>query len=109
MSPTAPVAIPASRRTASANGTWKPGPAGIFACGKVPPEEQSSRSTPRVLRSFASATVCGRSQPPDSAQSVADTRTHNGNRSGQTARTASITSNKGRLRFSNGPPYRSVR
>src|ERR1035437_1471023 len=45
ISPTAPVAIPASRLIASANGTWYPVPSGILAVATFPPDDASIRST----------------------------------------------------------------
>src|SRR5437660_2068482 len=106
--PTAPVGMPASRRTRSANGTWYPGPSGIFASATPPPDEQSIRSAPRAFSRRASSTVCSMSHPP-SFQSVHESRTESGSRSGHTVRTASTTSRQNRRRPSYGPPYSSVR
>ena len=73
------------------------------ASGAAPPDEQSTRSTPRAFSRRASSTDWSASQPP-STQSVAEMRTKSGWRSGQTARTASTTSSTSRVRFSNDPP-----
>ena len=55
MRPTAAVGMAASRRIASANGTWYPGPTAIFASGTSPPLEQSIRSMPSRLSSAPSS------------------------------------------------------
>jgi hypothetical protein len=71
--PTAIVVTPVASLTASAAGTWYPGPSGIFCNGETPPDETSIQSTPRFFSSLANSMVCARSQAP-STQSVADTR-----------------------------------
>ena len=65
-------------------------------------------STPRSFSCRASSIDCSMSQPP-SAQSVQEMRTNRGQRSGRSARTARTVSRRNRVRFSNEPPYWSVR
>ena len=97
--PKAPVAMPASRRTAAAKGVGNPGPAVLFASGSVPPLEQSILLMPIVFSSRASTMVCCRFHPP-STQSMAETRTSTGNLSGHSSRTAQATERGNRRRFS---------
>src|SRR2546428_4256379 len=81
---------------------------GILASATLPPEEQSTKSTPSVRRLRANSTACSISQPP-STQSVDEMRINSGNRSGQKRRTLPTTSRTIRVRFSKEPPYRSER
>src|SRR5690242_17059656 len=73
-----------------------------------PPLEQSIRSTPFCFTTFASAAESS-TVHPFSDQSEADILKNNGYSSGHTDLTASITSSKNLILFSNDPPYSSVR
>src|SRR5688500_4927256 len=82
----APVKMSASFRTRSASGTWYPGPSGILAWAMLPPDEQSTKSTPSGFNAFASSTDWSMSHPP-STQSVAERRINNGSSCGHASRT----------------------
>ena len=84
-----------------------PGRPGSARRARVPPDEQSTRSTPSSASRRASATDCSTSQPP-SAQSVAEIRTNSGSSPGHARAPRSATSSSSRMRLSNEPPYSSV-
>ena len=106
--PTDPVITPVSRRMRLANGVWYPGPTGILAWRALPPEEQSTTSTPRLFNWAARWTDSSIPKPP-STHSDAEIRTKRGRSAGQVWRIAVVTSRSRRARFSNEPPYWSSR
>src|SRR5215470_17881587 len=76
--------------------------------GTLPPEEQSTRSTPSDPTALARSTESSTVHPP-STQSVDEMRRNSGYFSGQTFLTAVITSESRRMRLAKAPPYWSER
>src|SRR6185369_10150083 len=114
MSPTAMVAMPASFLTLSEKGNWNPGTRLIrvrvaaVAEPWIPPEEQSTTSTPSFFSPFANASVSSMLQPP-STSSIDEQRTKSGLESGHALRTSATTCSGKRMRPSSEPPYSSCR
>ncbi len=103
------VGIPAPSRTAFAYGTRYPGSGRTDARPEgptIPPDEQSTRSTPACFSPRASSIVSSSVTPP-SMPSTTDVRYSNGIPDGITARTASATASGKRIRDCRSPPHSS--
>ena len=75
---------------------------------EIPAEDTSIKSIPRALSSRQSSTLWSISQPP-SIQSVAEIRTAKACELGTINRSSLAISQSNLIRFSNEPPYSSVR
>src|ERR687894_45781 len=80
----------------------------ILASGEMPPLETHRKSRPMRFSSRPNATASAGSTPP-AIQSEPVMRIPSGRSLGHTARTASATSSRNRIRAARLPPYPSVR
>src|SRR4029450_4776730 len=100
--------MPASRFTRAAIGTLYPGSVGLRMSAATPPDEMQIKSIPSPFSALAIVTASSGGSPP-SLQSLPVVRAPSGIVLGTTARTARAIDNGKRMRFSNEPPYWSVR